>query len=75
MFALATTNNHDTEASTVVTTTDPDYSQTSIPDEDPLDEAVTNPNVLAEVALPTKPSMFFTGTTNVFFKLLTTNRI
>jgi hypothetical protein len=30
----------------------------SLPDEDPLDEAVTDPNVLAEVTLPTRPGRF-----------------
>jgi len=41
---------------------DPDsdscHLEVSIPDEDPLDEAVTDLNVLAEVSLSKKPRMF-----------------
>jgi len=49
---------------------DPD-SQVSIPDEDPLDEAVTDLNVLAEVTLSKKPSAY--STINFLnFKFLTT---
>jgi hypothetical protein len=39
---------------------DPTSTQTfseSIPDEDILEGAVTDPNIFAEVTLPTKPSM------------------
>jgi hypothetical protein len=39
---------------------DPTASQSfsgSIPDDDPLEGAVTDPNILAEVKLPTRPSM------------------
>jgi hypothetical protein len=49
---------------------DPDshHSKGSIPDEDPLDEAVTDPNILAEVTLSKRPSAYFTITN---FQLLT----
>jgi hypothetical protein len=45
---------------------DPDshHTQTSIPDEDPLDEAVNEPSVLAEVTLAKKPSTSSTLTSS-----------
>jgi hypothetical protein len=47
---------------------DPDFhTQASIPDEDPLDEAVNEPNILAEVTLAKKPSM--SATPDMIFQL------
>ena len=55
---LANANDGDQEAAAVTATAGPNSqpSQLSIPDEDPLDEAVTDLNVLAEVTLSKKPS-------------------
>ena len=53
---LATTAN--TTAEEAGTAHDGDSTQTSIPDEDPSNEIVTDPNVLAEVKLPAKPSKY-----------------
>lgn len=41
---------------------DPHDPQRSIPDEDLLEEAIEDPNVLAEVTLPMKPSTFSSST-------------
>jgi hypothetical protein len=45
-------------AATVTSTADPEthHSHVSIPDEEPQDAIVTDPDVLAEVKLPNKPS-------------------
>ena len=60
-------------AETLDSAVDPDSHliQTSIPDEDPLDEAVNEPSVLAEVTLAKKPST--SSTPNVIFRLLITS--
>ncbi len=39
-------------------------------DENPSDEVVTDPNILAEVKLPTKPSKFNSDYHNYIFTLL-----
>jgi len=54
--ALATVNG-DTLTATMEDS-DSHLPQVSIPDEDPLDEAVTDPNVLAKVTFSKKPRMF-----------------
>jgi hypothetical protein len=68
MIALAAVG----AAPLVAETVDPDshHIQASIPDEDPLNEAVNEPNVLAEVTLAMKPST--PSTPHMMFRLLTT---
>ena len=42
----------------MLTTNDPQTLSESLPDEDPIEEAVNDPNVLTEVTLPTRPGKF-----------------
>jgi hypothetical protein len=62
LFALLAAANDDEkgEAAGGTATAGPGshHSQVSIPDEDPLDEAVTDLSVLAEVTLAKKPSAY-----------------
>jgi hypothetical protein len=53
-------NDSDQGAAAVTATMAGPDSQVSIPDEDPLDEAVTDLNILAEVTLSKKPSAYST---------------
>jgi hypothetical protein len=76
-FALAAfVGNNLGGAATVASTADPEthYAQVSIPDEDPQDAIVTDPDVLAEVKLPNKPSWFST-TQAVIWLLIANTRI
>ena len=81
LFILLTYHMSDTVelASEVISVPQTDVNnhstQTSIPDEDPLEEAVTDPNVLAEVKLPARPSRFSYLFGLTYTHLLTKNRI